>query len=134
MTTYPQQLQNAISDNVIPPFWLGYFREAYREAINGQLLELYNTASKDGVTKKEIAEKMGRRPEQITRWLASPSNLESDTISDLALALGYVPTFGLKKIAPNHHSQQRHPLTLRINTPGYLQVDPPSMTSASALA
>lgn len=124
MTTYPQQLQNAISESVIPPFWLGYFREAYREAIHEQLLELYQAASKDGVTRKEISEKIGRRPEQVTRWLSSPSNLESDTLSDLTLALGYAPIFSLKKIVPDHSSQQRHPLTLRIDrnnsTPGYL--------------
>ena len=111
MNTYQEQIENAISSDVIPPYWLGYFREAFRETINEQLLELYLLASSDGLTKKVIAQKLGRRPEQITRWLATPNNLEVDTVSDLALALGCVPVFALEKVTFGALSQEQHPLS-----------------------
>ena len=99
MTTYQEQLEKAISEDVIPAFWLGYFREAFRESVNDQFLELYQAAAaQKGLTKKDIARKLGRRPEQITRWLAAPNNLEIDTVSDLALALGCAPVFGLRRL------------------------------------
>ena len=136
MTTYQQQIEKALSEDVIPSFWLGYFREAFREAINDQLLELYRAASTRGINKKIVAQKLGRRPEQITRWLAAPNNLEADTISDLALALGCVPVFGLEKIGrPLPKSQQRHPLSERIEieaSQGYLKRVAPATGSATA--
>lgn len=127
MITYQQQIESAISEDVIPRYWLGYFREAFREAINDQLLELYGATSRNGLTKKVIAQKLGRRPEQITRWLAAPNNLEVDTVSDLALAMGCVPVFGLEKVTFNAPSQQRHPLSEKMQfleaSPGYLNKD-----------
>lgn len=81
---------------VILPFWLGYFREAFREELNEQLLELCSSAD---LSKAEIARRIGRRPEQVTRWMNSPSNLESDTVSDIALAFGSRPRVTFEKIA-----------------------------------
>ena len=116
MTTYQLQLENALSEDVIPAYWLGYFRESFREAINDQLLEMYCAASQKGLNKKTVAQKLDRRPEQITRWLAAPNNLEVDTVSDLALAMGCIPVFSLQKITFGTPSQQRHPLTERLQS------------------
>jgi hypothetical protein len=40
---------------------------------------------KSGLNKAEFARRIGRAPEQITRWLAAPGNWELDTISDFLL-------------------------------------------------
>jgi hypothetical protein len=63
---------------------LGYFRERQR-------LRLYELVMREflrtGITKAELARRMGRKPEQITRWLGAPGNWTLDTISDLLLAI-----------------------------------------------
>lgn len=97
MTTYQTQIARALSEEKIPSFWIGYFREIFRSELHDQLLEIYSSV-KDDVTKKEIATKLGRRPEQITRWLSSPSNIETDTISDFALVFGRRPRVTFEEI------------------------------------
>lgn len=88
MTTYLTRLMIAIKEVGISKYWIGYFREKFRGEVNDQLLEAFRAS---GITKADIARKLDRRPEQITRWLSAPCNLEADTISDLALAFGHMP-------------------------------------------
>jgi hypothetical protein len=63
---------------------LAYFRERQR-------LRLYEVVVteflRSGITKAELARRMGRKPEQITRWLGAPGNWTLDTVSDLLLAI-----------------------------------------------
>lgn len=93
------QLAQALSEPEIDKFWLGYFQEAFREDIQQQLLEQYEILKEaNGLTRAELAKKIGRRPEQVTRWLAGPTNLESDTISDLGIALGLVPRLSFEPV------------------------------------
>lgn len=93
MTTSLIQLKKALSDDgAIPQFWLGYFQEGFRAELHEKLIELAEKLkSEDGKNKAYIAKRIGKRPEQISRWLSSPTNLECDTVSDLALAMGYIP-------------------------------------------
>jgi hypothetical protein len=92
MTISQTQLDQVLSEPEIKRFWLGYFQEGFREEIHQQLLSAYEAVKADsGFTRADLAKKIGRRPEQVTRWLAAPSNLEADTISDMALGLGMIP-------------------------------------------
>lgn len=63
---------------------MAYFRERQR-------LRLYEVVIREfmrsGITKAELARRMGRRPEQVTRWLGAPGNWTLDTVSDLLLAI-----------------------------------------------
>jgi len=98
---------NALEETVIPKFWLGYFREALRAEINDRLLECFETS---GMSKADIARKLDRRPEQVTRWLSAPCNLETDTVADLALALGMIPKVRLERIEDQRSNEQCHRL------------------------
>ncbi|TKB19766.1 MAG: hypothetical protein E5V75_06310 [Mesorhizobium sp.] len=105
MTISLTQVMSAISKAVVPKYWVGYFRESFRGEINDQLLESFRFS---GLTKADIARKLDRRPEQITRWLSAPCNLEADTISDIALALGLVPKIRFEKVDRDQSNNRVH--------------------------
>lgn len=96
MTMSQTQLMRALDEAELGEFWIGYFRERFRGEINDQLLEAFQAS---GVSKADLARKLKRRPEQITRWLAAPNNLEADTLADLALALGMVPRISFERVS-----------------------------------
>ena len=68
---------------------LFYYRARQRNRIFDGIVGYFATRAENyGVTKREIARRLGRDPAQVTRWLSQPSNLTLDTISDLLLAMG----------------------------------------------
>jgi hypothetical protein len=64
---------------------LAYFRERQRNRIHELVLREF---LKSGLTKTQLAHRMGRSPARITKWLAAPGNWELDTVSDFLLAIG----------------------------------------------
>jgi hypothetical protein len=99
----------AISEGEIQQYWVSYFREHYRGLVHDQILEAFDAWKRQGNNRATLAKKLGRRPEQVTRWLAAPSNFEIDTVSDIALAMGCLPTITLEPIdsQPANHNGPR---------------------------
>lgn len=65
-----------------------YFRQRFQNRVFQAVVAYFaDRAETLGVTKKQIAERLGKDPAQITRWLSGPGNLTLDTVSDLLLAL-----------------------------------------------
>jgi hypothetical protein len=53
--------------------------------------EFYRQEDAGQITRTALAYRLGRKKEQITRWLAAPSNLTLDTLSDLLVGLRVLP-------------------------------------------
>lgn len=72
----------------IPAGKLAYFRERQKNRLYDFIVSKFLEKEKNsGLTKAEIARRLDKRPEQVTRWLATPGNWTMDTISDLMLAI-----------------------------------------------
>jgi hypothetical protein len=68
---------------------LFFFRQQNKNRLYEQVIDFFATrAERDGLTKKDIAEILGKDPAQITRLLSGPGNWEQDTTSDLLYAMG----------------------------------------------
>jgi len=84
---------------VIPSERLSYFRERLRNRLHELvLLEFLYQEDKYHLTKRELAERIGRRAEQVTRWLGAPGNWTLDTVSDLLLGMASEPDFEVAKL------------------------------------
>lgn len=55
-----------------------------KNKVHSFLLELF---AESDTSKSDLAKMLGKKPEQITRWLGSSGNLTLDTISQLVFAL-----------------------------------------------
>jgi hypothetical protein len=65
-----------------------YYRQRFKNRVFSKVAEFFvKEAERTGVTKRDIAIRLNKDPSQITRWLAEPSNLTLETISDLLLAM-----------------------------------------------
>jgi len=71
----------------IPPAKLAYFQERLRERIFDFLIGRFMAAQTAGLTKAKLGRRINKKSEVINRWLASPSNLTLDTISDLLVGI-----------------------------------------------
>ncbi len=77
-----------IRDSIpLAPRHLGYFERKLRNDFHASILKLFRERAASGMTKADLARKLDKRPEQITRWLSAPGNWTFDTAAALALAM-----------------------------------------------
>lgn len=92
----------------LAPRHLGYYERKLRNDFHAAVLKLFQDEA--GMTRADLARKLGKRPEQITRWLSAPGNWTFDTAAALALAMGSrfeVKTVPLEDAPP---ANRHHPL------------------------
>jgi hypothetical protein len=93
-------LTEILEGEVIPLGKLAYFRERLRNRLHQLVIrEFVRQEDIHRLTRAELARRIGRAPEQITRWLGAPGNWTLDTVSDLMLGMGTEPRFDIEHLA-----------------------------------
>lgn len=90
MTTSHQThfLSEIASGDRIPPGKLAYFQERTRNNLYDYVLTKFLQQERErGLTRAQLARRIGKSPEIITRLLGAPGNWTIDTISDLLLGI-----------------------------------------------
>jgi hypothetical protein len=94
-------LSEILNEKTIPPAKLAYFRQRLINRLYDLILGEFLKQEQRGLTKAEVARRIGRRPEQVARWLGAPGNWTLETVSDLSLAISKAePAVGLIKLDP----------------------------------
>ncbi len=91
MDTSRVQFFNEILDLdhlTIPLGKIAFFRERFRNRLHQLVLQKFITLEDTrGFSRADLARRIGRKPEQVTRWLGAPGNWTLDTVSDLLLGM-----------------------------------------------
>lgn len=99
-TSLRTSLISAISeDDALTPAQRAYFRRRLRSHMHEAIVNVFRDMKSKGLTKADLARRLDKAPEQITRWLATPGNLRLDTVSDLLLAMKHELVFSAQPIS-----------------------------------
>lgn len=100
----------------IPHGMLAYFRARLSNRIHELVLSEFAAREReDTLTRSDLARKIRRKPEQITRWLGSSGNWTLDTISDLLLAMDLEPTLAVRRISERTLSHSTPSATTQVS-------------------
>lgn len=121
MTTSRERFSAPIlsSDGKIPFASLAYFRARLRMKLHQFLLKEF---AHSGLTRAAMARRLDCEPSQITRWLAAPSNVRLDTLSDLLACMGGEPEFEMSHFEPAQQSTTTDAVPLRLGTKSPIKV------------
>jgi hypothetical protein len=88
--------------------------EYYRHRLKNRVFEaiwkeFVKQADELGLSKKGIADRLDKDPSQITRWLSGPSNLTTEVISDILLAMDCEPDISISSLMNRPIPNYIHP-------------------------
>lgn len=93
-------LSEILSAAQIPIGKLAYFRARLSNRIHELVLAEFVRLEREGkINRAKLARRIGRKPEQVTRWLGASGNWTIETFSDLMLGMGYEPALSLTSLA-----------------------------------
>lgn len=95
-----------------------YYRQRSKNRLFEAITAFYaEEAECRDISKRDIADALRRDPASITRWLTAPSNITSDTVSDLLLSLGAEMEYRVVKFDDQPFPNEMHPLIARLMQP-----------------
>lgn len=85
----------------IPESKLAYFGASLCTLFHQAILVEFEKAEKSKkLTKGKLAKRIGKKPEQITRWLSYPGNLTLETAAEILVGIGIqIESLGLETLA-----------------------------------
>jgi hypothetical protein len=83
-TSQTAALSEPVGTDKISVGTLGYVRARHRQRQYDLMIREFK---KSGLTQADLARRLGRSPEVVSRLLSRPSNLEADTYADLLFAI-----------------------------------------------
>lgn len=82
-------LSDVLGTEPIPKGKLAYFQARLSNTLHELVLKRFmELENESGFTRADLARRIGRKPEQVTRWLGSPGNWTLETVSDLLTGMG----------------------------------------------
>lgn len=86
---------------------MAYFRAKLRYALHEVVLrEFIKQEDSNRINKAELARRIHKKPEQVSRWLGAPGNWTIDTVSDLLLGMGVEAEISAMSLEDRLASQQ----------------------------
>jgi DNA-binding phage protein len=125
-----QDFRSSVLDaSRIPADKLSYFQTRLASRLHQLMLKMFGQLEREaGLTRKVLARRIGRSPEQITRWFSYPGNLTLATTSDIFTGMGYeMESFTLVSLASGAriHCSESQTDWLKLVSTYQRQVAPP---------
>lgn len=95
----------------IPEETLAFRRRDLRNELHQVVLREWQIKERSGMTQRDLAIRIRRKPEQISRWLGTPSNWTLDTMSDLLFGMGVDPRKVLQYVPSEAPSSAPHTIS-----------------------
>jgi DNA-binding phage protein len=103
MTSSARQdfLSDVLSKEPIPPGKLAYFQARLAIMVHQAMLKIFDGLEpQKNFMRRDLADRIGRKPQHIARWLSYPGNPTLSTVSDIFVGMGYeVESITLKNLA-----------------------------------
>src|SRR5437870_5806645 len=81
----------------IPAGTLAYLQQSSRNRLHALILKEFMRREAEGtLTRTELAHRIDRKKEQVSRWLGAPGNWTVDTASDLLAGMGLVLEYAVR--------------------------------------
>jgi len=95
-----------------------YFEQRFRNRIYEVVIKAVEQAARENKWKrKDLAERIAKKPSQLTKWLAGPGNWTLDTISNLLFAIDAELDFHVSPFAKKSKSNEFHDLNWSVVPP-----------------
>lgn len=101
----------ASADGAVTPAMDAYMRARTRNNFHEAVMTAFLAAQAErGLTKLDVARRLGVDPAQVTRWMSGPGNWTIDTVTRLLLAMDAELDPKVVRLADRRRPNDRHPL------------------------
>lgn len=101
-------LSDVVNEEIVPFGKRIYLQERLKGRFYEVMVDAFQKARDEkGCTRKQLAKRIGKRPEQITRLLNSPSDIRISTLSDILVGCAYDIDISLVPLERPKRNQRR---------------------------